>query len=219
MEDRPREKLLARGKKALTDAELLAILLGCGSQGETAVSLSQRILQAIEHDLHALGKCSIQELTYFKGVGEAKAIRIAAALELGRRRQITQIRHKPQVRSSKEAHQLIAPPLMDLQHEEFWILMLNRANRAIGRERISSGGVAGTVVDAKIVFRKALENSACAIILAHNHPSGNLMPSKADINLTHKLLKAGSTLDIAVLDHLIITDHAYCSLADEGMMS
>ncbi|HMN88990.1 MAG TPA: DNA repair protein RadC [Saprospiraceae bacterium] len=217
-EDRPREKLLTKGKQSLSDAELLAILLGSGSRDETAVGLAQRILQSLDNDLNELGRRSVAELTKFKGMGEAKSITVVAALELGRRRQLTDVKERPQIRSSRDAWQLIAPILMDLSHEEFWILLLNRAGRVIGREQISLGGVAGTVVDAKIVFRKAIESMASSLILVHNHPSGNLQPSQQDINLTQKLKKAGETLDIAVLDHLIITERGYFSFADENKM-
>ena len=154
----------------------------------------------------------------FKGIGEAKAITIIAAMELGRRRQLSNIKERPQIRSSRDAFDLIAPILMDLQHEEFWILMLNRSNRVVSRECISTGGVSGTVVDAKIVFRKALEVLASSIILCHNHPSGNLKPSQADIDLTKKLKRAGENLDISVLDHLIVSERGFYSFADEGMM-
>ncbi len=217
-EDRPREKLLTRGKQSLSDAELLAILLGSGSRDETAVGLAQRILKSVDNDLNDLGKRSISELMKFKGMGEAKSISVVAAMELGRRRQLTDIRERPQIRSSRDAYQAIAAQLMDLPHEEFWILLLNRANKIMGREQISLGGVAGTVVDAKIVFRKAIEGMASSIILVHNHPSGNLQPSQQDIDLTKKLKKAGETLDITVFDHLIITDSSYFSFADENLI-
>lgn len=217
-EDRPREKLLAKGKQSLSDAELLAILLGSGSRDETAVGLAQRILKSVDNDLNELGRRSIAELTKFKGMGEAKSISVVAAMELGRRRQLTDVKERPQIRSSRDAWQVIAPILMDLPHEEFWILLLNRANKVMSREQISLGGVAGTVVDAKIVFRKAIEGMASSIILVHNHPSGNLQPSQQDIDLTRKLKKAGETLDIAVLDHLIIAENSYFSFADENLL-
>ena len=217
-EDRPREKLLDKGKQSLSDAELLAILLGSGSRDETAVALAQRILKSVENDLNELGRRSIAELTKFKGMGEAKSITIVAAMELGRRRQLTDVRERPQIRSSRDAYDVIAPILIDLPHEEFWILLLNRANKVMSREQISLGGVAGTVVDAKIIFRKAIEGMASSIVLVHNHPSGNLQPSQQDIDLTKKLKKAGETLDISVLDHLIITEGGYFSFADEHLI-
>lgn len=217
-EDRPREKMLSKGKSVLSDAELIAILIGSGSRSESAVSLSKRILQAFENNLHELGKASIKKLMEFKGIGEAKAITIAAALELGRRRQLSDIKERVQVRSSRDAYNAIAPLVMDLAHEEFWILTLNRSNHVIGRHKISSGGTAGTVVDAKMIFRQALEMQASSIILCHNHPSGSLNPSDADIRVTRKLKQGGGYMDISVLDHLIVSERGYYSFADEGMM-
>lgn len=216
--DRPREKMLLRGKQHLSDTELLAILLGSGSREETAVGLAQRILQSVDNNLDQLGKRSIPDLIKgFKGVGEAKAIAITAAMELGRRRQLTDIKDKPKIVSSKDAYHVIAPILMDLPHEEFWIIVMNRANRVLGREQISIGGTTGTVVDAKVLFKRALgQEKVTSIILSHNHPSGNLMPSTADIELTKKLKAAGKILDIDVLDHLIIAEQGYYSFADEG---
>lgn len=217
-EDRPREKLMLKGRQSLSDAELLAILIGSGNQQESAVALAQRILHETGNDLQALSKMTHSELMRFRGIGEAKAITITAALELGRRRQLTPLREKPQVQSSRDAFDAIAGQLHDLAHEEFWILCLNRANRILSRDKISSGGVSGTVVDAKMVFRKALDMGASAIILAHNHPSGTRQPSQADIELTRKLVQAGKSLDLQVLDHLIITNDGYYSFADEGML-
>lgn len=217
-EDRPREKLQLKGRQNLSDAELLAILLGSGSREETAVDLAKRILNAADNNLNTLGKRSVKELKAHPGVGTAKAISIIAALELGRRRQLSHVRDKPQVRSSRDAFREVAPLLADLPHEEFWILLLNRANRITGREQISQGGISGTVVDAKVVFRKAIEGSASSVILCHNHPSGNLQPSQADIDLTRKLVEAGKALDVLVLDHLIISDAGYFSFADEGLI-
>lgn len=217
-EDRPREKLLHKGKAALSDAELLAILLGSGSKEESAVVLAQKILHSVGQNLNELGRCSIAELQTFKGVGPAKAIVIAAATELGRRRQMSRLADKPQISSSRSAFEAIAPVLVDLQYEEFWMLNLNRANRVMSRTKISSGGVAGTVVDAKIVFRRALHAEASSIILCHNHPSGSLRPSEADLELTKKLVAAGKAVDITVLDHLIVSDQGYYSFADEGKL-
>ncbi len=217
-EDRPREKLLHKGKSALSDAELLAILIGSGSAQDSAVSLAQKVLQSAANNLNELGRRSIPELQTFKGIGQAKAVTIAAAMELGRRRQLSRIVDKPQVSRSRDAFDAIAPILVDLQHEEFWILNLNRANRVMSRSRISMGGMAGTVVDAKIVFRKALHAEASAIILCHNHPSGNLNPSQADLDLTRKLVRAGQSIDIPVLDHLIVSERGYYSFADEGKL-
>jgi len=217
-EDRPREKMQLLGRQSLSDAELIAILLGSGSRHESAVALAKRILKASDHNLHDLGKRSLKDLMRFKGIGEAKAIAIAAALELGRRRQLSDIKQRPQIRSSKDAAKVISALLQDLPHEEFWILLLNRANRVIGRERISSEGVSGTIVDARIIFKSAIEHTASGVILAHNHPSGNLNPSQADLKLTKRLKESGKLLDINILDHLIITDNGYYSMADEGVM-
>ncbi len=217
-EDRPREKLLLKGRHSLTDAELIAILLGKGSRGESALALAQRLLATVKNDLTDLARLSLQDLMLLKGVGTAKAVSIAAALELGRRRQLSPVRERPVIRSSNDAYGLLGPLLLDLSHEEFWMLCLNRANRVISREHISTGGTSGTVVDAKIIYRKALRQRAVSVVLAHNHPSGNLRPSEADIVLTHRLQEAGKTLNITVLDHLIIADQAYYSFADEGML-
>jgi DNA repair protein RadC len=217
-EDRPREKLLHQGRKQLSDAELLAIVLGSGSRAESAVLLAQRLLKAFAGDLNQLAKAEIKALCSFNGIGPAKAIGLAAALELGKRRQVLDLKQLPAITCSKDAYLAIAPNLADLPHEEFWILLLNRANRIVSRERISVGGVAGTVVDAKMVFQKALQQLASSIILAHNHPSGNLRPSQADLDLTKKLKSAGVVLDIQVLDHLIVTEKGFTSMADEGLM-
>ena len=215
-EDRPREKMLLKGKQALSDAELLAILLGAGTVGENAVDLARRILHSVEHNLHELGKRSITDLQRFRGIGEAKAITIAAALELGRRRQLSDLKERPRINSSRDAHQAIAGLLYDLQHEQFWLLLLNKANEVMAREQLSSGGISGTVVDVKMVFKLALDARASGIIAVHNHPSGNLQPSQADIELTRRLRKAGEVLDVALLDHLIISERGYYSFADEG---
>jgi DNA repair protein RadC len=216
--DRPREKFLQNGKQNLSNAELLGILLGSGSREQTAVGLAQSILQSANNNLNELGKRSLSDFMKFKGIGEAKAITIAAALELGRRRQLTDVIERPKITCSRDSYNAIAPILEDLQHEEFWILLLNQANRVISRKQISIGGKTGTVVDARIVFQKALEGEAANIILAHNHPSGNLVPSPQDIKLTQKLRNAGTFLDIRVFDHLIIGDKGYYSFADEGKL-
>lgn len=217
-EDRPREKLLLKGKQNLTDAELLAIILGSGSRKETAVDLAKRLLKVADNNLEKLSRLTLKELMTFRGIGEAKAINIIAVMELGRRRQLTDVKTRPQLRSSQDAYDVIGPVIADLDHEEFWILLLNRANRILGREQISKGGTSGTVVDAKILFRIALEKRATSIILCHNHPSGNLRASQADLSLTKRLVSAGKNLDILVLDHLIIARSGYLSFADEGMM-
>ncbi|MCS7018527.1 MAG: DNA repair protein RadC [Cytophagales bacterium] len=217
-DDRPREKLLLKGKDALSDAELIAILLGSGTTSISAVDLAKQILAAADHSLYNLAKFSIQDLQQFKGIGQAKAVTLAAALELGRRRKTAEIPKRTRIRSSQDTYNLISPYLADLQHETFWVILLNRANEVIRILNISRGGIAGTVADPKIIFKAALEHLASSIILVHNHPSGNTMPSQADIALTHKIVAAGTVLDIAVLDHLIYTDSGYFSFQDKNMM-
>lgn len=216
-EDRPREKLLLKGKAALSDAELIAILIGSGTRELSAVDLSKLILQSVNNNLNELAKLSINDLMKFKGIGDAKAISIAAALELGRRRKESDVIKKAKVSSSADAYEAIRPYLMDLQHEQFWVLLLNRASEVIRPQQISIGGVSGTVADPKMIFKAAIEHLASAIILVHNHPSGNLTPSQADKDLTKKVKEAGRTLDIPVLDHLIFSDNGYFSFADEGI--
>ena len=217
-EDRPREKLLAQGRRVLSDAELIAILIGSGSTTESAVDLSKRILHTCQNDLNALAKLSVQDLSKFKGIGEAKAISIIAALELGRRRKEVELLDLNKISSSKDIYNLLAPNFADLLHEEFWIILLSRANKVLHKVLISKGGQAGTIADPKIIFKAALEGNAANIILAHNHPSGNLKPSQADMQLTKKLQEAGKLLDLQVLDHVIFTERSYFSFADEGLL-
>ena len=217
-EDRPREKMLLKGKSTLSDAELLGILISSGIQNMTAVDIGKEILRNVENDLNQLGKLSIKDLSKFKGIGEARAITIVAALELGRRRKETESVKKPVIKSSNDAFVLMKPMLWDLLHEEFWIITLSRSNQVIKTIQISAGGVAGTVADPKIIFKHALEQLASGIILVHNHPSGNLKPSQEDINLTKKIKEGGRILDIPILDHLIISDNGYYSFADESML-
>jgi DNA repair protein RadC len=216
--DRPREKLAIKGKNTLSDAELVAILIGSGNKNETAVQLSKKILASINNDLNQLGKLTIADLIKFNGIGDAKAISIISALELGRRRKTSEVNKRPKVKSSNDAYNSISPLLSDLQHEEFWVLYLNRNNEILKQENISKGGVSGTIADSKIIFKRAIEILASAIILSHNHPSGNLKPSNADIELTEKLKRAGKMLDIPVLDHLIIGEKDYFSFSDEHLM-
>ena len=215
-EDRPREKMLLKGKLALSDAELLAILIGSGTVGESAVAVAQGILASVDHNLNELGKRSLPDLKKFKGIGEAKAITIAAALELGRRRQLSDLRDRPRITHSRDAFNTIAPLLTDLHHEEFWLLMLNKANEVFARERLSTGGMSGTVVDIKLVLKAAIDAKAAAFIAIHNHTSANLQPSQADIDLTRKLKQSGAMIDLPLLDHLIISERGYYSFADEG---
>lgn len=217
-EDRPREKLLSKGTPALSDAELVAILLGTGTTTVSAVELGKRLLQTVDNNLHELGRLSVKDLTKVKGIGQAKAITIIAALELGRRRRETDAEEKPRVSGSRDCFNILKPHLQDLPHEEFWIILLNRANRVIRKYQVSQGGVAGTVADPKIIFKVAIAELASGIILAHNHPSGNLTASQADIELTRKIKEAGKLLEIQVLDHLIVAGQKYFSFADEGML-
>tara|TARA_A100000171_G_scaffold12309_2_gene10181 strand:+ start:43 stop:732 length:690 start_codon:yes stop_codon:yes gene_type:complete len=217
-EDRPREKLLSKGKAALSDAELIAILIGSGSRELSAVDLSKKVLSHSNNDLNTLAKQSVNELQQFKGIGEAKAISIVSALELGRRRKIFESPKKIKISSSKDAYELMKPELMDQPVEQFWVIMLKRNNEVIQKRVISLGGVSGTVADPKVIFKKALEDLASGIILIHNHPSGNLRASQADIKLTEKLKNAGSLLEIPVLDHIIFTDDGYYSFADENLI-
>lgn len=217
-EDRPREKLLLKGKSSLSDAELIAILIGSGTASLSAVDLSKQILKQTTNNLNDLAKLSVKDLMKFKGIGEAKAISIVAALELGRRRKEVEHLKKPKITSSTDAYEYMKAHLLDLSHEEFWVILLNRANKVIQCKQISSGGVSGTVADPKMIFKIALEELSSSIILVHNHPSGNLKPSQADITLTKKLKEAGNVLEIPVLDHIIFTDENYYSFADENMM-
>ena len=215
-EDRPREKLQLKGRQSLTNAELLAILIGSGNAKETAVELSQRILLHYRNNLDVLGRLTIDDLLKFNGIGPAKAITIIAALELGRRRNLAEAEQKVQIKSSRDIYEVMYPLIADLPNEEFWVLHLNKANRIIDKERISIGGIGGTVVDVKIILKSALEKLASAMILVHNHPSGNLTPSDADLSITKKLRDAATYLEIMVLDHVIIGDKNYYSFADNG---
>lgn len=217
-EDRPREKLLQRGETALTDAELLAILLGSGNREETAVGLAKRILHDVDDSLSALARKSIAEFQQYKGIGTAKAVTLMAALELGRRRRLAQANQQTKIRSSKDVFERMQPILSDLSHEEFWVLYLNNANVVLHSEKHTQGGLTGTLVDSRLVLKQALLLGAVAIILVHNHPSGTLVASQSDKILTKKMQNAAKTLDIKVLDHLIITEKAYFSFADENMM-
>lgn len=216
-DDKPREKLMLKGKSALSDAELIAILIGSGSRNESAVDLSKRILASVAHNLNSLGKLSMAQLMEFKGIGEAKAISIIAAMELGRRRRGEEAIELTKVTSSKTVFEIMQPIIGELPHEEFWILYLNNSNKVIFKAQISVGGITGTIVDVRLVFKMALEKGATALILCHNHPSGTLIPSDADKQITKKLKLAGESLDVKVLDHLIVTETKYFSFVDEGI--
>ena len=217
-DDRPREKLLSKGKNTLSDAELIAILIGSGNREESAVGLAKRILTSTSNNLNQLGKLSVNDLTQFKGIGGAKAISIITALELGRRRRLEEALERPKINSSKAVFDIMQPILGELNHEEFWVLYLNNSNKIMYKNQLSSGGITGTLVDVRMLFKKALELSSVAVILCHNHPSGSLKPSKSDIDLTKKIQRAGKSLDIKILDHLLITEKAYFSFADSKLI-
>lgn len=217
-DDKPREKLLLKGKSALSDAELLAILMRSGSVNESAVDLAKRILHQSNDNLIELSKLGVNDLTKFKGVGEAKALSIIAAMELGKRRRGAEIIDKKKITSSRDVFEYFSGIVNDSNYEVFYILLLNRANKVIGSIQISEGGFSGTVADPKKIFKMALEQNATSIILCHNHPSGNIQPSDADLKLTSKLKQAGEMLDLPVIDHIIIGDEKYFSFADEGRL-
>ena len=218
LDDRPREKLVSKGRSALSDAELIAILIGSGNREESAVALSKRILKTVHGNLNALAKLSVEKLTEFKGIGLAKAISIITALELGKRKQLESTLERPKITSSRDAAHTMQVIIGSLEHEEFWVLYLNNSNKIVAKVQISKGGLTGTLVDVRLVFKRALEVAAVGIIVCHNHPSGKLQPSTADKQLTSKIKAAGITLDIKLLDHLIITEKAYFSFADEGLL-
>lgn len=218
LDDRPREKLLTKGRTALSDSELIAILIGSGSRQESAVDLSKRILSGAENNLNKLGKMDIEALMQFKGIGEAKAVTIAAALELGRRRSGEEGLKQKKISSSKSVFELLQPIIGELPHEEFWIVYLNNSNKVLQTMQLSKGGITGTFVDVRLVFKSAIQLGAVAVILGHNHPSGTLKPSNADKALTQKLKVAGESLDIKVLDHVIVTENSYFSFADENIL-
>lgn len=219
VEDRPREKMIQKGIASLSDAELVAILIGSGSTKESAVELARKIMAGFKNNLNELGKATIEDLkNRFHGVGEAKAVSIVAAMELGRRRLLHQSLEMPVIKSSQDVFNLYRPVIADLPHEEFWITLLNRANKVRHRFNISKGGISGTVIDVRLILKKALENNASSIVLCHNHPSGNTQPSDADIQITKKLKEAGKIMEIPVLDHLIVTENGYFSFTDEGLL-
>lgn len=216
VEDRPREKMLQKGIGSLSDAELIAILLRSGNSDETAVTVAQRLLTLAHNNLNELGKFTLHQITKIKGIGEAKGITVLAALELGRRRKGVEVLIRERITSSNDVVEIFQPMLADLPHEEFWALLLNKANKVIDKVRVSQGGVAGTVVDVRIIVKAAVEKLASSIIIAHNHPSGNPKPSDKDLSITKKLKDAANLFDIALLDHLIITDNECYSFADNG---
>lgn len=217
-DDRPREKLLLKGKAVLSNAELLGIILGSGTKSMSAVELGKKILQEVGDNLNELARLQVEDLKTFKGIGEAKAVSIVSAMELGRRRKEFEEGESTKISSGQDVYKFFKPDLLDLPHEEFWILLLNRANRVIRKIKISSGGISGTVADPKMIFKRALEYHSSSIILIHNHPSGNLKPSEQDKHITQKMKKAGEFLEISVLDHIIFHNNGYFSFADEGIL-
>lgn len=217
-DDRPREKFLLKGKNSLSDAELLAIIMGSGNREDSAVELGRKILGSVENNWHNLSLLSLSDLMKFKGVGEAKAISIAAALEIGHRRAAQEVPEKIQIRESKDIYKVLQPYLSDLLTEEFWAVFLNQNNRIVGKARLSAGGINQSIVDVRILFKTALEHLSTAIAIAHNHPSGNLKPSQEDLRITKQIADAGKILNIQLLDHLIISQNAYLSFADENIL-
>ncbi|TAH02957.1 MAG: JAB domain-containing protein [Sphingobacteriales bacterium] len=217
-DDRPREKLLSKTPSALSDSELLAILINNGTRQKTAVDLAKEVLKLGQNNLDELGRLSVKELMKIKGIGEAKAITIAAALELGRRRQASNFLEKPMLRQSRDVATYLQAQLKDYGHEVFGVIFLNRANKINQFEIISQGGITGTVADPRVILKKALEAEAVSMVLCHNHPSGSLKPSRADEELTHKIKEAARFLDIAVIDHIIVSNEGYYSFADEGLI-
>lgn len=217
-DDRPREKFLLKGKSAVSDSELLAIIMGSGNRDESAVELARRILNSVENNWHRLSHLSIKDLTKFKGVGEAKAISIATALEIGNRKSQQEVLERQQISSSKDAFEILQPHLSDLQTEEFWAIFLNHQNKILYKTCLFRGGIASSVADVRVIFKTALEHFSTQIIVAHNHPAGSLKPSKEDISITHKIKEAGKLLDIELLDHLILTQNNFFSFKDEGLL-
>ena len=216
--DRPRERLCSKGSSSLSDAELLAILIGSGTKNASAVDIARELLAMAGNNLSELGRLTVTDIKKLKGIGHARAVTVIAALELGRRRKLAEAIDNPQIKSSADVFNIFQPLMEDLSHEEFWILFLNRANRIINRMKISQGGVSGTVTDVRIIFKNAVECLASGIILCHNHPSGNNMPSDADIKITRKIKEAGELMDFQLLDHVIICGREYYSFADNGML-
>lgn len=217
-EDRPREKLMLHGKGTLSQAELLAILISTGTKSKSAIDLAREILKKCGDDINHLAKMSVKELVKIDGIGEAKAISIVAAIELGGRRQIAEVKQKKSIGHSKDIYDLFKPKLADLMHEEFWILLLNQGLKIIGERQVSEGGMTSTAVDARKIFRLAIDEGAASIALAHNHPSGSLKPSNEDILLTNRIKEAGKLLDVKVIDHVIVAETGFYSFADEGML-
>jgi DNA repair protein RadC len=218
VEERPREKCICQGMGGLSNTELLAILIGTGTRKQSALDLARLLLQQAGNDLHHLGKLSLTEMEKINGIGKAKAVRIQACFELARRRKAAPSPERVKIRCSQDAFKILDGVLSDLRHEEFWILLLNRSNQIIDQVRISQGGISGTVTDVRLILNAAVEKLASGIILAHNHPSGNLSPSEADLKITRKIKDAAQLLDLSLLDHLILSDQGYLSMADDNLM-
>ena len=218
VEDRPREKLLSKGLRSLSDAELIAILIGSGTREASAVDLAKHILSSTGNNLNDLSRLSVHDLKKFKGIGEARAIAIVAAMELGRRRKLEEVRRKKQITTSRDVFDFFHPFIGDLSHEEFWVLYLSRSNRILASKQTSRGGIAGTVIDIRLILKDALENTASSLIICHNHPSGTLQPSEADKEITQKIARAAEIMDLRLLDHIIIGEGSYFSFADEDLL-
>ena len=217
-DDRPREKFLLKGKSALSDSELLAIILGSGNNEDSAVELARKILASVDYNWQKLSKLSIKDLMKFKGIGEAKAISVAAALEIGRRKAAQEIPEKEKVTSVNDLYKIFSQYLSDLQTEEFWAIFLDQKNHVIYKTQISKGGISGTLVDVRVIFRIAIEHFATSLVVAHNHPTGNLTPSQPDISITRRIKEAGDLLDIKLLDHLIIGENSFFSFSEQGLL-
>jgi DNA repair protein RadC len=217
-DDRPREKLVLKGRHSMSDAELLAILIGSGTKNESALDLAKNILHLAHENLGELSKLNLSDMIKVKGIGQARAVTILAALELGRRRNESEVLVRDKIKTSRDAYEIFRSIIGDRPYEEFWIILLNRANKVLKKCNISEGGISGTVVDPKKIFKISLDNHASSIILGHNHPSGVVTPSEADCRITKKLHDAGAMLEVTVLDHLIIGENSYYSFADEGAL-
>jgi len=218
VEDRPREKLLSKGIRSLSDVELIAILIGSGTREASAVDLAKQIMRSTGNNLNDLSRLGVHDLKKFKGIGEARAIAIVAAMELGRRRKLEEVRQKKQITTSRDVFDFFHPFIGDLSHEEFWVLFLSHSNRILAWKQISRGGIAGTVIDVRLILKEALENTSSSLIICHNHPSGTLQPSEADKEITKRIARAGEIMDIRLLDHIIIGDGSYFSFADENLL-
>lgn len=217
-DDRPREKFLQKGKSSLSDSELLAIIISSGNKEDSVIELSRKILSSVNNNWHQLSLLTLKDLMKFKGIGEAKAISIISALEIGKRRVMQEIPEKSIIGNSNDAYLLLKNHLSDLRTEEFWAIFLNNSNKVIHISQLTQGGISQSIVDVRVLFKTALDHFSTGIIIAHNHPSGSLKPSREDITVTHKIKEAGNTLSIQLLDHIIITQNTYFSFSDEGLL-